>query len=68
MVPVGLNRSPVLDAGNRYRLAQYRQFLFAFQIIANVVVEDTAAVMSRIRVANEDRDRDRCAGALTRRP
>ena len=65
VMPVGRDRSPILDASDRPRLAQDRQLLLTFEIVADIAVEDAAAVMKGFRVPDQDRDRDRRTGALT---
>lgn len=43
---IGSGRPEVLDAGDRSRFAQDLQFLPTFEIVADIVVEDVAVVVS----------------------
>ena len=49
--------APVLDTGDGPRLAQDRQLLPALEIVADVAVQDAAAVLGSIGLADQDRDR-----------
>ena len=64
VVPVGRDPPPVVNAGNRARLAQDPELVLALQVVADVTVEDATAVMPGVRVAYQDGDRHRRAGAL----
>ena len=56
--------APVFDAGDGTRLAQETQLFFALQVVADVAVEDAAALMRSIRVAYQHGDGHGRPGAL----
>ena len=64
VVTVGRDRLPIVHAGNGPCVAENLQLPLSRQVVADIVVVDTAPFITGVRIAYQDRDRHRRPGAL----